>query len=55
MIMNKLYRIEELCTSGWELTSEDDVQLSKEQVQERLNFYIREGSNPETLRVSLDV
>ena len=53
--MNKLYRIEELVTSGWELTSEEDVKLTKEQAQERLNYYLREGHNPETLRVSLDV
>lgn len=54
--MDKLYRIEEFVTSGWELVSEQDVRLTKEQAQERLNHYLRiDGHNPETLRVSLDV
>lgn len=54
MTMEKLYRIEELCTTGWELTSVQDVQLTKEEAQRRISAYLSEGYNPNSLRVSLD-
>lgn len=49
-----LYRIEEFCTTGWELIGQYDVKLTKEQCQERLNYYIAEGHNPKHLRASVD-
>ena len=49
-----LYRIEEFCTTGWELIGQYDVKLTKEQCQERLNYYIAEGRNPKHLRASVD-
>ena len=52
--MEKLYRIEELATSGWELIETTDVRLSKEQASERLNALIAEGYNPNRLRVVVD-
>ena len=41
--MENLYRIEELCTTGWELLSEDEVQLTKEMCNQRLQHYLNEG------------
>ena len=46
----KLYRIEELATSGWELVEPSSTNLTKEQATERLNAYIAEGYNPNRLR-----
>jgi hypothetical protein len=54
MTMEKLYRIEELCTSGWELASEQDVKLTKEQAKLKLEFYLAEGKNPQLLRAVPD-
>lgn len=54
LTMEKLYRIEEYCTTGWELTSEQDVQLTKEEAQRRIRGYLSEGHNPNSIRVSLD-
>ena len=53
--MEKLYRIEELTTSGWELVDVDTVQLTKEQASAKLNDLIAEGYNPNRLRATLDV
>jgi hypothetical protein len=52
--MEKLYRIEEFCTTGWELVTEQDVGLTKEQTKEKLEFYLAEGKNPKSLRAVLD-
>jgi hypothetical protein len=48
--MEKLYRIEELCTTGWELIDEKYVNLTKEMTQESLNQLIADGYNPNSLR-----
>jgi len=50
--MEKLYRIEELATSGWELVDPSATNLTKEQATERLNGYIAEGYNPNRLRAT---
>jgi hypothetical protein len=50
MIMEKLYRIEELCTSGWELVDEKYVNMTKEVTQQVLNELIADGYNPNALR-----
>jgi hypothetical protein len=49
-----LYRIEELCTTGWELIDTHQVKLTKEQCKEQLERYIAEGYNPNTLRAVSD-
>ena len=52
--MTQLYRIEELCTSGWELIEPQQVQLTKEQCKEQLERYIEKGYNPNALRAVYD-
>ena len=41
--MEKLYRIEELCTDGWTLVGEDAVKLTRDQAKARLDVAIAEG------------
>jgi hypothetical protein len=53
--MTQLYRIEELFTNGWELIEENAKQLTKEQCNERLNYYLSAGYNPNYLRAVPDV
>jgi hypothetical protein len=52
--MENLYRIEELCTTGWELISEDEIQLTKEMCNQRLQHYLNEGMSPDRLRAVVD-
>jgi hypothetical protein len=52
--MENLYRIEELCTTGWELIHEDEVQLPKEVCTQHIQNYINEGISPDRLRVVVD-
>ena len=52
--METLYRIEELCTNGRNLTEPTDVKLTKERATERLNALIAEGYNPNRLRAIPD-
>ena len=49
--MEKLYRIEELATSGWSQVDDNDHHLTKEQATNRLDQLISEGYNPNRLRV----
>ena len=53
--MENLYRIEEFATTGWELISEDEVQLTKEVCTQHLNNYLSQGMNPNLIRVVVDV
>lgn len=48
--MERVYRIEELCTTGWELVDEKYTGMTKEKTQEVLNDLIAEGYNPNSLR-----
>jgi hypothetical protein len=48
--MERLYRIEELCTTGWELVDEKYVDMTKERTKEVLDQLIADGYNPNTLR-----
>jgi hypothetical protein len=48
--MERLYRIEELCTTGWELVDEKYVNMTKDQTQQVLESLIAEGYNPNSLR-----
>ena len=52
--MEKLYRIEELCTSGWELIDPEKVKLTKDQCKVYLEDYIASGYNPNALRAVVD-
>jgi hypothetical protein len=52
--METLYRIEELCTNGWNVTEPTDVKLTKEQASNRLNELLAEGYNPNRLRAVID-
>ncbi len=49
-----LYRIEELFTDGWALIEEDAKQLTKEQCDQRLQYYMSAGHNPTYLRAVRD-
>ena len=53
--MTKLYRIEELCTTGWQVLDKKSIKLTKEQAKERLNSALSEGLNPNRLRAIPDV
>ena len=45
---NKLYRIEEFNTTGWEdIDPKHDLRLSKSVAKERLEAYLAEGYSPE--------
>ena len=52
--MEKLYRIEELCTDGWSVLDKKAVKLTKEQAKARLEDAIAEGLNPNLLRAIPD-
>jgi len=52
--MDKLYRIQELQTTGWETLDSKSVQLTKEQAKARLDAAIAEGLNPNRLRAIPD-
>jgi hypothetical protein len=54
-MMQKLYRIEELFTNGWELIDESASGLTKEQCDQKLNYYVSIGYNPNYLRAVVDV
>ncbi len=52
--MTQLYRIEELFTSGWELIDETATKLTKEECNQKLNEYLKQGYNPNYLRAVPD-
>ena len=52
--MEALYRIEEFTTVGWELISENEVQLTKEVCTQHLNNYVSQVMSPDNLRVVID-
>tara|TARA_B100000900_G_C20515664_1_gene689947 strand:+ start:731 stop:892 length:162 start_codon:yes stop_codon:yes gene_type:complete len=49
--MEKKYRIEELCTSGWQQQDDDTTNLTKEEATKRAQDLIDEGLNPNRLRI----
>ena len=53
--MEKLYRIEELGTTGWELIADDAVKLTRDRAKARLDRALAEGLNPNRLRAIPDV
>ena len=50
---NKLYRIEELSTNGWDLADEKHhcTGLTQDEAQDKYNSLVNEGINPKRLRV----
>jgi len=48
--MEKLYRVEELCTTGWELVDEKYTGMTRDRTKEVLDELIAEGYNPNALR-----
>lgn len=52
--MTQLYRIEELCTTGWVVIEPHQTKLTKEQCKEQLDIYLAQGYNPNDLRVAPD-
>ena len=52
--MTQMYLIQELTTTGWELIEEDARQLTKEQCDERLSYYLSAGYPPNRLRAVYD-
>jgi len=52
--MEKLYRIEELMTTGWALLDKKAVGLTKDQAKARLDLALAEGLNPNRLRAVPD-
>ena len=52
--MEKLYRIEELCTDGWSVLDDKAVKLTRDQAKVRLEDAIRDGLNPNRLRAIPD-
>jgi uncharacterized protein (DUF433 family) len=47
----KLYRIEELETTGWTLLNSTDAGMNKDQVTKRYNELLDEGISPSRLRI----
>jgi len=53
--MTKLYRIEGMYTTGWELIDESASGLTKEECDQKLQSYLALGHNPQFLRAVPDV
>jgi len=54
--MEQLYRVEELSTNGWHMPSPDGYsRLTKEQAKVKIDEIVREGTNPERIRVIREV
>lgn len=50
----RLYRVEELTTQGWELADDDCVKLTREQASDLLQRYLNDGIAPNRLRAVID-
>lgn len=49
--MEKLYRIEELETTGWTLIESTDTGLTQEKAKERYEYLLFKGYSPDRLRI----
>jgi hypothetical protein len=54
MTEEKLYRVEEFVTTGWEVVPGNSTKLNKDQAKELLEELIGEGTNPDRLRAVPD-
>ena len=53
MSEEKLYNLLQLDTTGWNVgNKENDVNLTKEECDLRLNFYLSQGVSPDRLKAS---
>jgi hypothetical protein len=52
--MEKLYRIEEFGTTGWELIEHDACKLTKIQTTQKLESFLGQGYSPERIRAVSD-
>lgn len=53
--MEKLYRVEELGTTGWELIEHDACGLTKPQTVKKLESFLNQGYSPDRIRAVPDV
>lgn len=49
--MEKLYRIEELETSGWTLVEKNDTGLTQDEARQRYNEILTDGISPDRVRI----
>jgi hypothetical protein len=49
--MEKLYRIEEEQLTGWYLVEQGYSGMTKEEAQQKWEFLLRQGYNPNSLRI----
>ena len=49
--MEKLYRIEELETSGWTLVEKNDTSLTQDEARQRYNEILTDGISPDRVRI----
>ena len=54
MTEEKLYRVEEFVTTGWEVVPGNSTKLNKDQAKALLEELIGEGTNPSRLRAVPD-
>ena len=54
MTEEKLYRVEEFVTTGWEVVPGNSTKLNKEQAKVLLEELINEGTTPNRLRAIPD-
>ena len=54
MTEEKLYRVEEFVTTGWEVVPGNSTKLNKDQAKALLKELIGEGTNPNRLRAVPD-
>jgi hypothetical protein len=52
--MEKLYRVEELGTTGWELIEHDACKLTRDQTKQKLESFLAQGYSPDRIRAVLD-
>lgn len=52
---DKRYRIEEMYSHGWELIEEQAKNLTREQCDQLIQFYLSQGTNPNYLRAVPDI
>jgi hypothetical protein len=50
MTENKLYKIMNLCTNGWNLIDDRATNLTREQCTAMINDFIAEGYNPNSIK-----
>ena len=52
--MTQLYRIDEQTTTGWNILPEEYRHLTKQECTTKYNDFVRNGINPDDLRIVRD-